>query len=79
MVNASTKLSHAGAIFCREYPYQSSLVSVSSTGAGKNVALPLTVSLAVASISPSGLRSIALKGVLCAGMMLTLPVPISTI
>ena len=37
-----------------------------------------TVSLAVASISPSGLISIALRGVACAGMMLTLPVPIST-
>lgn len=38
-----------------------------------------TVSLAVARISPFGLRVIALRGELCAGMMLTFPVPISTI
>lgn len=37
-----------------------------------------TVSLAVASTSPSGLISIALNGVPCAGIMLTFPVPIST-
>ena len=38
-----------------------------------------TVSLALAKISPSGLSSIALNGELCAGMILTFPVVISTI
>ena len=37
------------------------------------------VSLAVASSSPSGLRSIARKGDVCAGMMLTFPESSSTI
>lgn len=38
-----------------------------------------TVSLAVARISPLGLRVMALRGEPCAGMMLTFPVPICTI
>lgn len=37
-----------------------------------------TVSLAVASTSPSGLKAIALNGDPCAGIMLTFPVPSST-
>ena len=37
-----------------------------------------TISLAVASTSPSGLKVIARRGVLCAGMILTLPVSSST-
>lgn len=39
----------------------------------------LTASLAVASNFPSGLKAIARNGVLCAGMMLTLPVSNSII
>ena len=38
----------------------------------------LTISLAVASISPSGLSCTAFTADVCAGMMLTLPVAIST-
>ena len=45
----------------------------------ENTRMSVPVSLAVASISPSGLISIAFSGVPCAGMMLTLPVAISTI
>ena len=41
--------------------------------------IKVPISLAVASISPSGLSSMALSGVPCAGIILTLPVPISTI
>lgn len=37
-----------------------------------------TVSLAVARTSPSGLKAIALNGALCAGIILTFPVPSST-
>ena len=45
----------------------------------ENTRTNVPVWLAVASISPLGLISIALSGVPCAGMMLTFPVAISTI
>ena len=45
----------------------------------ENTRINVPVSLAVAKISPSGLSSIALNGVPCAGIMLTLPLSRATI
>lgn len=50
-----------------------------SPAANKTVSLQHTISLAVASVSPFELKSIALSGELCAGIMLTFPVAVSTI
>ena len=47
--------------------------------AAEKIRISVPVSLAVATISPSGLSSRAFRGVPWAGMMLTFPLPISTI